>query len=89
MRKIETYYQTKGFNDVKVDVLEGNKPSDRGAVYLINEGKAQKVWAVEFEGNTIASDGRLKNANSDQAAVAESVQGTRRPQRRSKATSNA
>ena len=59
-RKLETYYQTKGFNDVKVEVLEGNKPTDRGAVFLINEGKVQKIWKVRFEGNSIASDGRLK-----------------------------
>jgi len=59
-RKIETLYQTKGFNDVKVQVLEGGKVGDRGAVYLINEGQTQKIWKVKFEGNTIASDGRLK-----------------------------
>ena len=59
-RKIETFYQTKGFNDVKVEVLEGNKPSDKGAIYLINEGTIQKIKKVRFEGNTIASDGRLK-----------------------------
>ncbi len=59
-RKIETYYQTKGYNDVKVEVLEGKKPSDRGAIYLIHEGKSQKVWSVRFEGNNVASDGRLK-----------------------------
>ncbi len=59
-RKIETLYQTKGFNDVKISILEGTKPTDRGAVYVINEGQTQKIWKVKFEGNTIASDGRLK-----------------------------
>ncbi len=61
-RKIESFYQAKGFNNVKVSVLEGNKPGDRGAVYLINEGKIQKFSKVRFEGNSysIAPDGRLK-----------------------------
>jgi outer membrane protein insertion porin family len=61
-RKLETFYQAKGFNNVKVTVLEGTKPGDRGAVYLINEGKIQKFSTVKFEGNSysIAPDGRLK-----------------------------
>lgn len=61
-RKIESYYQAKGFNSVKVSVLEGTKPGDKGAVYLINEGKIQKFSTVKFVGNSysIAPDGRLK-----------------------------
>ena len=53
-------YHDKGFNDVKVTILEGNKLGDKGAIYLINEGVVQKVWSVKFEGNTIASDRRLR-----------------------------
>jgi outer membrane protein insertion porin family len=61
-RKLESYYQAKGFNSIKVSVLEGTKPGDKGAVYLINEGKIQKFSTVKFEGNSysIAPDGRLK-----------------------------
>ncbi|MCA9245634.1 MAG: BamA/TamA family outer membrane protein [Planctomycetales bacterium] len=59
-RKIEKFYRERGFNKVHVNVLEGNKLGDRGAVFVINEGAAQKVWDVEFIGNKIASDGRLK-----------------------------
>lgn len=59
-RKIEEYYKEKGYNHVRVTILEGTKPRDRRVIYLINEGQAQKVWWVKFEGNTIASDARLK-----------------------------
>jgi len=59
-RKITEYYQERGYNRVRVTVLEGNKPSDQGAVYLIHEGKSQRIWRVSFVGNTIASDARLK-----------------------------
>ncbi len=59
-RKIEEYYHKKGFQRVRVTVLEGNKLGDRGAVFLIHEGPVQRVWAVKFHGNTVASDGRLK-----------------------------
>jgi len=59
-RKITEYYQERGYNDVRVTILEGNQTRDQGAVYLINEGQAQRIWKVEFVGNTIASDARLK-----------------------------
>ncbi len=54
------YYHSHGFNRVRVEVLEGNKRDDKGAVFLINEGKKQTVSSVVFEGNTIASDARLR-----------------------------
>jgi outer membrane protein insertion porin family len=61
-RKIETLYQTKGFNDVWVDVPVGTKPGDAGAVFLIHEGKVLKFSDISFKGNSrsIAPDGRLK-----------------------------
>ncbi len=58
--KVEEYYREKGFNKATVKVLEGTGKDDRGVVYLVNEGQKQKIAWVEFEGNTIASDGRLK-----------------------------
>ena len=59
-RKIQEYYQGRGFNKSQITVLEGNKATDQGIAYLINEGIAQKVWDVEFVGNEFVSDGRLK-----------------------------
>jgi outer membrane protein insertion porin family len=60
-RKIEELYRDKGFARAVVEVLEGNKPGDKGVVYVINEGLKQRVWAAEFEGNTFASDGQLES----------------------------
>ena len=59
-RKIEQFYQSKGFSKVCVTVFEGNKPGDRRAIYLINEGRKQRVLWTSFVGNTIASDSRLR-----------------------------
>ena len=59
-RKIEEYYQSKGYNDVRVTVLEGTKPGDRGAIYMINEGESQKIKKTIFVGNTITTGQRLK-----------------------------
>ena len=58
-RKIEEFYRTDGYNKARVTLLEGDKPQDRRAIFLIDEGVKQKVQLVTFEGNTIASDARF------------------------------
>lgn len=59
-RKILALYQRSGYNNAQVTVLKGNKPTDTGIVFVINEGTSQKVWKVVFEGNAFASDGQLR-----------------------------
>jgi len=59
-RKIEDLYHDKGFSKIRVTVIEGSKPDDHGAIFLINEGQKQRVLWTDFVGNTIASDGRLR-----------------------------
>jgi outer membrane protein insertion porin family len=59
-RKLEDYYRSNGYDKARVTLLEGDKPQDRRAVFLINEGVKQKVQLVTFVGNTIASDARLR-----------------------------
>ena len=59
-RKLEEFYHKKGFPAARLTLLEGDKPEDRRAVFLVNEGTKQKVWSTTFVGNTIADDGRLR-----------------------------
>lgn len=59
-RKIEEYYHSKGFGKTQVTILEGDKPQDGGAVFVINEGQLERIASVKFVGNTIATDERLK-----------------------------
>lgn len=59
-RRIEQLYHEKGFPNARVTVIEGNKTGDRGAIFLINEGRRQRVAWTQFIGNTIASDARLR-----------------------------
>lgn len=59
-RKLVALYQRNGFNNTQVTILEGSEPTHQGVVFVINEGTAQKVWKVVFEGNTFASDGQLR-----------------------------
>ncbi len=58
--KLEEFYHKRGFTSARVTLLEGNKPEDRRAVFLFDEGIKQRVVDTTFVGNQIASDGRLR-----------------------------
>ena len=59
-RRIEEFYRGKGFVKARVTVAEGNKPTDAGAIFVINEGPKQDILWTNFVGNTIATDARLR-----------------------------
>ncbi|NUQ63387.1 MAG: BamA/TamA family outer membrane protein [Pirellulales bacterium] len=59
-RRLEEYYHTRGFPKAQITLFEGGKPDDQGVVFLINEGTKQRVLWTKFEGNTIATDARLR-----------------------------
>lgn len=59
-KKLEEFYREKGHSKVRVTLLEGDQPADRGVVFLLHEGPRQKISDTEFVGNTIASDARLR-----------------------------
>ena len=54
-RKIEEYYQNKGYSKVRVTVLEGDKMGDLRAVFVVNEGPRQRIFWVNFVGNHFVS----------------------------------
>jgi outer membrane protein insertion porin family len=58
-RRIESFYHEKGYDAARVSTVEGSKPGDKGAVFLIDEGRSRKSLWTGFVGNTIASDARL------------------------------
>ena len=58
-RRIESHYHEKGYDAARVATIEGNKPGDKGAVFLIDEGRSRKTLWTDFVGNTIVSDARL------------------------------
>ena len=58
-RRLEGYYHEKGYEAARVTTVEGNKPGDKGAVFLIDEGRSRKSLWTNFVGNSIASDARL------------------------------
>ena len=72
-RKIEDYYQKKGYSKVRVTVLEGNKAGDLGAVFVVNEGPRQKVFWVNFVGNHFVSSRQVEDAHRLASALVLSV----------------
>ena len=58
-RKIEDFYHHRGYNNALVTLWEGGKPTDRRAIFLIDEGVKQTVWRTDIIGNTIDSTDRL------------------------------
>ena len=57
-RKLLTFYREKGFNKAQIEIKEGTKRSDRGAVFVVSEGHQQRIWSVNFVGNTIVTGSR-------------------------------
>ncbi|MGL4944608.1 MAG: POTRA domain-containing protein [Thermoguttaceae bacterium] len=68
--RLEAFYKDEGFTNIHIEILSGDRVGDRSAVFLVDEGETRgaffyrvskpRVLDVKFEGNTIASDGRLK-----------------------------
>ena len=73
----ESYYQSKAFNDVKVSILEGNKPGDRGVAYLINEGVVQKFRQGRVR-RQLAQHRARRPAEDDRASRARRCSGSSR-----------
>lgn len=59
--KIEDYYREKGYPRTQVEVLDGNDSDDSNVTFLIHEDQQQRIWKVNFEGNTIATEARLRH----------------------------
>ncbi len=69
-RRIVDLYHRNGFNNVQVSILEGDKSTDHGIVFVINEGSYQKIWKVEFVGNEFVSTSRLKTKIDSKPPIA-------------------
>ena len=61
-RKVEEFYQSKGFAKTRVTIEEGDKPTDTRVVLRVDEGHVERIWSVDFIGNdpNLVSDARLK-----------------------------
>ncbi|MCY2963852.1 MAG: BamA/TamA family outer membrane protein, partial [Planctomycetota bacterium] len=58
-RRIESYYQEKGYVYAKVTLEEGDQPEDRNVVFAVKKGPKVHVDKVTFSGNTFFDSGTL------------------------------
>ena len=63
--RIAELYKSKNLNEPYVEVLVGDRPTDVGVVYLIDEGIKQRVRETTFIGNSLVSSARLKSLVSE------------------------
>ncbi len=63
--RIAELYKSKNLNEPHIEVLVGDRPTDVGVVYLINEGVKQRVKETSFVGNSLVSSARLKSLVSE------------------------
>ena len=59
--KIEEFYREKGYPRTQVEILDGNDNDDSSVTFLIHEDQQQRIWKVNFEGNEIATEARLRH----------------------------
>lgn len=59
--KIEELYKEKGYPRTQVEIKEGTEKGASEVIFLISEDEKQRIWKTEFEGNSIASDARLRH----------------------------
>ncbi|MCA9174478.1 MAG: hypothetical protein KDB14_08330 [Planctomycetales bacterium] len=69
-RRLESLYHRRGYPQALVEILEGAKPDDKGVVLAMSEGDIERVLSVDFVGNTIVSDARLKTQIQTKPGVA-------------------
>jgi outer membrane protein insertion porin family len=58
-KKLEDFYKKSGYPKTQIEIIEGNEKDDSNVVFVIHEDELQRIWNVNFEGNSIASDARL------------------------------
>ncbi|MBQ6158774.1 MAG: BamA/TamA family outer membrane protein [Thermoguttaceae bacterium] len=63
--RIAELYKSKNLNEPYIEILVGDRPTDVGVVYLINEGIKQRVRETTFIGNSLVSSARLKSLVSE------------------------
>ena len=73
--RIEEFYREKGFPRTQVEIREGGENTDSQVVFLIHEDRQQRFWDVEFEGNELATDARLKSLIKGKPGIAKLIGG--------------
>ena len=75
-KKLEDFYKKKGYPKTQIEIIEGNEKGDTNVVFVIHEDEQQKIWKVNFEGNSIASDARLRTQINSKPGILKLIGGS-------------
>lgn len=67
--QIQRLYAEKGYDDAEVKLLEGGEPGETKVVMSIFEGEKHQVGAIDFEGNSFASDATLRTKITSRSKI--------------------
>jgi len=59
-QRLVDYYREQGMNHADIQIREGTRPTDSRVFFEISEGNLERVWSIDFEGNSIFSSALLK-----------------------------
>ena len=59
--RLEDFYREKGFSKTQIEILNVEAVEKGEVAFLIHEDQKQRVWGVNFVGNTFVSDARLRH----------------------------
>ena len=73
-RAIEELYREEGYPRTQVEILD-NGGNDNNVTFLIHEDQKQRIWKVNFEGNTIATEARLRSVVKSKPGIGKVLYG--------------
>jgi len=71
---IEELYKEEGYPRTQVEILE-NEGNPNDVTFLIHEDQKQRIWSVNFDGNTIATEARLRHIVNSKPGIAKLIGG--------------
>lgn len=60
-QRLVDYYRENGMNHADVQIIEGSRPTDTRVFFEISEGSVERVWSIDFQGNSVFSSSLLKS----------------------------
>jgi outer membrane protein insertion porin family len=66
---VVSLYREKGYDQVEVRLIEGNKPGDTRAIFEIFEGEKCQVGGISFTGNSFVTDATLYTKISSRVKI--------------------
>ena len=59
--QLEEFYRQKGYPRTQIEILNVDQIENGDIKFLIHEDEKQRIWKVDFVGNSFVSDARLRN----------------------------